>query len=368
VIIIERSLVVAPTIASLTRERALVLTGQYGLPAVLWLYQLLNRRREGRAWRQQERTFQEMQDALPQLLNGIQAREIRVVPNEFNSTPAFLAYFQAAALGSISLVLLDVASAIRRVGASLDAIRSELEIANVARVQGWGHGRFGAYVHRFVQNEMAAVDGTQDGQHHFFYVWHPDSDWYPAFEGRQAEDPLGPAFGGYHHDLATICLRMRADREALIATTDYGRAAVFHLVILAYYPLVMDHPIAFADELLPLVITGGRHRGADLVWFAIRRDPREERLHLNFVGVLPQNQGNLAMTGGFVGFVGSWFGAAGCGLASAAFPPCAPVAAIVAESLVASLVASWTAMASGIVYDELTRESIQILGDPIFLE
>ncbi|KAH7205091.1 hypothetical protein BKA60DRAFT_640752 [Fusarium oxysporum] len=88
-------------------------------------------------------------------------------------------------------------------------------IANVARVQGWGHGGFGAYVHRFVQNEMAAVDGTQDGQHHFFYVWHPDSDWYPAFEGRQAEDLLGPAFGGYHHDLATICLRMRADRELL---------------------------------------------------------------------------------------------------------------------------------------------------------
>ncbi|CZR49793.1 uncharacterized protein FPRO_16002 [Fusarium proliferatum ET1] len=220
---------------------------------------------ERRASRQQEQTYQEVRDALPQLLSGIHAREIRVVPNAFNSTPAFLAYFEAAALGSISLVLLDVASAIRRVGASLDAIRSELEIANVARVQGWGHGGFGTYVHRFVQNEMAAVDGTQDGQHHCFYVWHPDSDWYPAFEGRQAEDPLGPAFGGYHHDLATICLRMRADREALIATTDYGRAAVFHLVIPAYYPLVMDHPIAFADELLPLIVTGGRHRGTDLV-------------------------------------------------------------------------------------------------------
>ncbi|EWY79510.1 hypothetical protein FOYG_17347 [Fusarium oxysporum NRRL 32931] len=119
-------------------------------------------------------------------------------------------------------------------------MRSELEIANVARVQGWGHGGFGAYVHGFVQNEMAAVDGAQDGQHHFC-----------------AEDPLGPAFGGYHHDLATICIRMRADREALVATTDYGRAAVFHLVIPAYYPLVMDHPIAFADELLPLVVIGG---------------------------------------------------------------------------------------------------------------
>ncbi|EXA31040.1 hypothetical protein FOVG_17636 [Fusarium oxysporum f. sp. pisi HDV247] len=179
------NLAVPRTIVSLTYRQALRLARQWG-PLALGLSQLLTQRGERRASRQQEQTYQEVRDALPQLLNGTQAREIRVVPSAFNSTPAFLAYFEAAALGSIYLVLLDVASAIRRVGASLDAIRSELEIANVARVQGWGHGGFGAYVHRFVQNEMAAVDGTLDGQHHFFYAWHPDSDWHPAFEGRQA--------------------------------------------------------------------------------------------------------------------------------------------------------------------------------------
>ncbi|KAG4269152.1 hypothetical protein FPRO04_12225 [Fusarium proliferatum] len=237
------SLAVPITIArNLTREQALQRVLQFahrhGLSALLGLSQVLMQWAEQRASRQKEQTYQEIRDALPQLLNGIQAREIRVAPNAFNSTPAFLAYLESAALGSISLVLLDVASAIKRVGASLDGIRSELATANVAK------------------NEMAAVDRAQDGQRHF-YVWHPDSDWHPAFEGRQVEDPLGPAFGGYHHDLATICLRMRADRQALIATTDYGPAAVFHLVIPAYSPLVMDHPIAFADELLPLVVIGG---------------------------------------------------------------------------------------------------------------
>ncbi|KAI8648810.1 hypothetical protein NCS56_01496800 [Fusarium sp. Ph1] len=363
------SLVIPRTIVSLTQGRALQLAGQYGLPAVLWLYQLLNQRREGKAWRQQEKTFQEMQDALPQLLNRIQAREIRVVPNAFNSTPAFLAYFEAAALGSIPLALLDLTSAIKRVGESLDAIRSELEIANVDRVQGWGHGGFGAYVHRFVQNEMAAVDGAQDGQHHFFYVWHPDSDWYPAFEGRQIQNPVGPAFGGYHYDLATICLRMRADREALIATTDYGRAAVFHLVIPSYYPLVMDHPIAFADELLPLVITGGRHRGTDLVWFDLRQDPDEERLHLNFVGILPQNDKCLATRAGIVGTMAWSFGTlVCCSLAPAVFPPCAPVAASMIVSLQAPGMACMTVLMSGAAYDALAQENIQILGNPIFLE
>ncbi|EXL65342.1 hypothetical protein FOPG_18425 [Fusarium oxysporum f. sp. conglutinans race 2 54008] len=135
------------TIASLNYQQALQLARQLG-PLVLGLSQLLTQRGERRASRQQEQTYQEVRDALPQLLNGIQAREIRVVPSAFNSTPAFLTYFEAAALGSISLVLLDVASTIKRVGASLDGIRSELAIANVAK----------------------------DGQHHFFYVWHPDSD------------------------------------------------------------------------------------------------------------------------------------------------------------------------------------------------
>jgi hypothetical protein len=90
--------------------------------------------------------------------------------------------------------------------------------------------------------------------------------------------------GNYHYDLAKICSRMRADRQALIAKTDYGHAAIFHLVIQAYYPLVIGYPIAFADELLPLVITGGRYRATDLVWFDLR--DRIERLYLNFVGVL----------------------------------------------------------------------------------
>ncbi|KAI8411568.1 hypothetical protein FOFC_08162 [Fusarium oxysporum] len=147
---------------------------------------------------------------------------------------------------------------------------------------------------------------------------------------------------------------MRADREALIETTDYGRVAVFHLVIPAYYPLVMDHPIAFADELLPLVITGGRHRGTDLVWFALRRYHNEERLYLNFIGLLPHRGGTPAIVGGLVGFFGSLVCAIGCVVASAVFPPCA----LAVGPVLASGVASWTVGAAGIVYEVVTQESI----------
>ncbi|CEI67424.1 unnamed protein product [Fusarium venenatum] len=100
-------------------------------------------------------------------------KEIRVVPGAFNSTPNFISYFQVAALGAIPLAILEVGQAIRPVGASLESIRSELAIANVSNIQGWGEGGFGSYIHRFVQNEMLAFDDTgvdQDETHHYFYV------------------------------------------------------------------------------------------------------------------------------------------------------------------------------------------------------
>ncbi|KAK2035948.1 hypothetical protein LZ31DRAFT_281429 [Colletotrichum somersetense] len=63
-------------IRSLTQEQALKITRRYGPDALLNLLQILNRRRKGKAWKKQEEAFQQMKDALPRLLEDIQAREI----------------------------------------------------------------------------------------------------------------------------------------------------------------------------------------------------------------------------------------------------------------------------------------------------
>lgn len=314
------------------------------------------KRQEGKAWKQHELAAKEVRDAIPEFLKVIQPREIGIVPQAFNSTPTFVHYFQTAAMGAIPLALLDVSAAIKRVGRSLEGIRDELRISNVARVQGWGVDGFGGHVHRFVRNEMEK--GRADGRHHFFYVWHPDDDWHPAFERRQRAAPLGPAFGGYHHDLPTICLRMRADREALVATTANGQAAVLHLLIPAYYPLVIDQPIAFADGLLPLVITAQHQRNADLVWFDLR--VKQERLRLENISILLLEE-NLAVRGGAVGFLGGWCGMA---ISSVVFPP---VGAVLLPASASLLVSSWVTAFAGTIYRDATAKTVQVLGDPIFL-
>ncbi|KAF5593190.1 hypothetical protein FPCIR_5396 [Fusarium pseudocircinatum] len=338
----------------------------HGLPVVSSLVAISTQRKEGKAAVQKELTYKEVQEAIPKLLEIIEQKEIRLVTNAFNSTPEFITYFQAAATVSVPLVLLDVAQSIKRIGASLDGIKDELAISNIAKVQGWADDGFGTYVHRFVQNEMAPVEGRPMGESHFFYVWNPDTDWYPDFERRQREHPLGPNFGGYHHDLATICVRMRADRQALLETTGDIGSGTFHLIIPTYYPIVMDTPVVFATELFPLTITGSRHRGTDLVWFSLDEHPRFPSPQLKFIGELPL-AGNNVPDITFATFVGCWLGAIASTAAAVAFPPCALASEAFFVSCCATGIASTFVGAAADEYNRRGRKEVQVLGDVIFL-
>lgn len=355
----------APMILSLTPEAAKQIVRRYGLQTALLALEVWRGYRDGRASKQQEQAFKTMDDAIPRLLNSVESKEIRIVPGAFNSSAAFTAKLQTAALISISLVLLDISSAIRRVGSSLEGIRTELAVSNVAKIQGWEKDGFGAHIYRFVRNEMLQANSPtheSDGQHHYFYVWNPDTDWYPVFERKNQEVPLGPEFGGYHHDITAICLRMRTDRETLIQQTSYGRIAKFHLLIPAHSPLVIDHPIAFHNNLLPLIVTGQRHRDVDFVWFNLRQNPHE--LDLQCIGVL-ESDANIAVKTGLVGFMACWTGCAASAIAMTVFPPCAPIVTNVAMACWAGGAASWTTAAGGCVHDAVTYEETHVLGDPI---
>ncbi|KLP14943.1 hypothetical protein CEK26_008110 [Fusarium fujikuroi] len=351
---------------SLSKKSIIRLVLSWGPQAIMGLQAMFTQHKEGKAAVQKEMTYKEIQEAIPKLLEIIEQKEIRLVPNAFNSHPEFIACFQASAIAAVPLILLDLTQSIRRIGASLDEIKSELAISNIARVQGWADDGFGTYVHRFVQNQMAPLGGHTRGTNHFFYVWNPDSDWYPDFEGRQREDPLGPNFGGYHHDLATICLRMRADRRALIAATEYGTSAVFHLIIPSYYPIVIETPIIFAEDLFPLIITGGRHRGTDLVWFNLDERSRFPSPQLEFIGLLPPVKNDLGI-GAAVTFLGCCFGCVASGVAAVAFPPCAPVADVVVASCWTTWLASGLVGNAAQVYESRARNEVHVLGNALFL-
>ncbi|GAD96545.1 hypothetical protein FG10452.1 [Paecilomyces variotii No. 5] len=357
-------------ISTLNREAAKALVKRYGADVLLGGVQLWSHYRSGKASKEQQQAYKAMKESLPKVVDHVKNKEIKVIQGAFNSSAEYIAKFQAVALVSIAIVLLDVDSAIKRIGASLERIGGELEIANAAKIQGWENEGFGAHVYNFVRNEMLqATSRTQKEQagamqqHHYFYVWNPDTTWYPVFEERNRVDPLGPNFGGYSHDLATICLRMRIDRETLIEKESHGRTAQFHLLIPAYSPIVIDHPIAFHDSLLPLTITGQRHRQVDCVWLNLRVCQRA--LNLQFIGVLEQEQ-NPFIIGGLTSYFTCGFLCFATAAASTAFPPLAPTAGSVIWSLFLGMPASFCTAAGGFIHDIATFENTHILGSVLF--
>jgi hypothetical protein len=216
---------------SLSKDQTKELLRKYGLEV---LFDILARNYTGllqtgsavytdcvarQAFEEQRQAFQVFKKAIPELINRVESKEIRVAEGAFNSAPPFTTAFQSIAALGIVLALMDLSSALKRVGSSLEAIRDELAMGIVAKVQGWEPDGFGSHIYRFVRNEMAAHRRSRGK--HFFYVWNPDTDWYQTFEERQREEPLGSDFGGYNTDLGTICLWMGRNRHVLRETTSY---------------------------------------------------------------------------------------------------------------------------------------------------
>ncbi|KAL1856722.1 hypothetical protein Plec18167_002442 [Paecilomyces lecythidis] len=355
-------------INTISREAAKALVKRYGAEALLGGMQLWSHYRSGQASKEQQQAFEAMKESIPKVVDHVEKKEIKVIRGAFNSSADYIAKFQAAAQLSLAIVLLDIAAAIKRVGASLERIGDELSIANAGKIQGWENEGFGAHVYRFVRNEMLQAtsrsqkeqeqaDGMQ--QHHYFYVWHPDSSWYTVFDEKNRADPLGPTFGGYSHDLATICLRMRVDRETLIEREPHGRSAEFHLLIPAYSPIVIGHPITFHDSLLPLTITGERHRQVDCVWLNLRVCQRE--LDLQFIGVLEQHENPIFKPAG-IGYLSGYFLGTASFFASLAFPPLAAATPV----LWSCGMASACTFLGGLLYDHVTHGNTHILGDLLF--
>lgn len=170
-------------IASLTRKAVRVLIRRHGLEAAIVTLRAWKHYKRGRSSHMgHEEAIKTAKDAISSFLNTVESHQLPVIPGAFNSSPEFIAMFQAEALIAIPVALLAVKQAIDRIGSSLQSIQQELTIANMAKIQGWERDGFGAHVYRFVEYEMRqnanARPKSRDQRRHFFYVWNRDTDWY----------------------------------------------------------------------------------------------------------------------------------------------------------------------------------------------
>lgn len=303
----------------------------------------------------------------PNLTPLMEQREASIINGSFNSDPQFAHAFACTAFIGVALALKVGIDAINRVGSSLYAIKQELSMQNIANVQGWGECGLGYHIHRLVLMEIEKSRSKRGL--HLIYVWIPgNTTWHARFAERCRDLPLGRQFGGYHHDLDTICNLMWSNRRTLVEMLPPGRDAVFHLLVPSFDTIAIDSPIIFHESLHPLVIKGDLYRGHPLVW--LNPVQRRNTLILQDIGVLPDLAVETLEAGGKA-FLGFWLGGAACAAAMVAgatvFPPLLLYEGYLASAFTSSCMGG---MATGIgtmgksAYHDLTRPTPRILGPP----
>ncbi|KAF1952148.1 hypothetical protein CC80DRAFT_495484 [Byssothecium circinans] len=203
--------------------------------------------------------------------------------------------------------------------------------------------RFAKQVHRFIYQRTKEMHG--DCADHFFFVYHPDTDWHPEFFSRVEADPLPTNFLGMSSNLDTLCIWMLFIRS-LFTQSKIKRETYFHILIPTYRPLVIRDPIIFPAALYPLKIEGHIHNSIFRVWLNIPNSS-EGNLELHDVGNLaapPSFWQQWAGTIEGVTFCGTWM--AGCG---AAMGLSAAAAVIATPLAIAAFLAGASAAAYGTV-------------------
>ncbi|KAI1078790.1 hypothetical protein F5B20DRAFT_571342 [Whalleya microplaca] len=169
--------------------------------------------------------------------------------------------------------------ALKLIAARLEQIGDTLEAQTTLMAQ----QLFPQYVYDMVQERLGATSGKCES--HWFFIYHPDTDWYPGFCKLVAEKRLGRRFCGWTNQLDTLFLFMMAVRKEIGATGERykekgHRPIKFHILVPAYQPVIVTDYLSFpsSDSIGDFVIEGKIHNGHPLVWMNVPGD-QERFLH-----------------------------------------------------------------------------------------
>ncbi|KAL4931859.1 uncharacterized protein BDV17DRAFT_227441 [Aspergillus undulatus] len=116
---------------------------------------------------------------------------------------------------------------------------------------------FAEQVEKTIRHEASDPD-------HFYFLYHPDTDWHAEYFDRVKRERLPDNFLGLSANLDSIVVWMLFLRRHLAAKKKKVR---FHLIIPAYRPMLVREPLAFPHEVYPLSIKGFIHDSKPYVWF-----------------------------------------------------------------------------------------------------
>lgn len=140
--------------------------------------------------------------------------------------------------------------------------------------------KFATQVYDYINQKTKET--AKYGKKHLFFLYHPDTDWHPPFSTMVESRPLPDTFYGMSENLDALCVWMRFIRIMFTKTKELGKNTMFHILMPAYRPFVIEEPLVFSEVLQPLCIHGMIHNNMPYVQLNL---PRADPDKLDGVGI-----------------------------------------------------------------------------------
>ncbi|KAI1823527.1 hypothetical protein F4861DRAFT_539964 [Xylaria intraflava] len=186
----------------------------------------------------------------------------------------------------------------------IDARLKDMAASLAAQTALMAQKDFPQYVHNMIRERIMQTSCDADHQH-WFFVYHPDNDWYPAFYHIMQEQPVGPEFCGYTNQIDTAFVFMLAARRRILKREQRAkkkekdrdvRPIKLHLLIPAYQPILVLEALKIPESIGDFVIEGRINSNRPFVWLNL---PEDQKHYVQDIGNFvppPQGLGSWALS------------------------------------------------------------------------
>ncbi|RSL47293.1 hypothetical protein CEP54_013462 [Fusarium duplospermum] len=213
--------------------------------------------------------------------------EMQVMGNSLCDSMKIFGYFNMAAttigIGANLVLTYQGIQALRLIAAKLDDIATSLAAQTALTAQ----RDFPRYVYAMIQERLSqtADDPACD---HWFFLFHPDNDWYPKFYRLLEKESPGPRFCGYTNQIDTVFIFMLAARRRIEERAYRARRkrrpfrhVRLHLLIPAYQPILIFEALKIPEEIGDFIMEGRINSNREFVWLNL---PEEQRHYVTGIG------------------------------------------------------------------------------------
>lgn len=206
--------------------------------------------------------------------------EMQVMAQSFCDNVKIIGYFSSTAtaigIGVNMVQTYQGIQALQLIAAKLDGISNQLAAQTALTAQ----KEFPQYVYDMIGERLNQTldDPVCD---HWFFLYHPDNDWYPKFYHLLEKKPFGQRFCGYTNQIDTIFIFMLAARRQIekrnLRAREKGRPfrhVKLHLLMPAYQPVLIAEALKVPDEIGDFIMEGRINSNKAFVWLNLPEDQR----------------------------------------------------------------------------------------------